>query len=172
MPTRATTQFSLAGILGNVCALIAFVFLATMGVKTIAVNQKVGWFATILFGTMGIITLVEIFKVAGMEEPPAGEFTAKRQIRDTLIKAATLVVTIFLGIADNFIAQWINNAIPRPAAVWLGTFLTTLVFYPLRGEEERRLSSFRTWTFCCILLAWGSVLLSYFSDWLEAFLTS
>jgi hypothetical protein len=168
MQTRETTPFSLADILGNVLALIAFVVLTTIGAKTIARDPKVGWMAIAVFGSLGVVMLVNLFQVAGRDEPPADEFTAKRQIRDVVVKGAVIVAAIFFGVADNFIADFMSNSIPRSAAVWLGTFVTTLAFYPLRGEQKKDVRNFRVWTIYCALAGVLSIGTSYFSDWLRA----
>lgn len=165
MALLSDEQFSLATILKNVLALMFFVVMACWGVSTIAVNPRSGWIATILFGTMGLLVIVNIVRVCGADAE-AGLDTPHQHIRATLVQAATGVTAIVLGVADSFIAISGNDSFPRPM-VWLGTFLTTLAFYPLRGEVENEKPNFPFWTGYAAVLGVVSVGISYLSDWLE-----
>ena len=76
-----------------------------------------------------------------------------------------ILATLFLGLTDNFISRLFTDSFPRPG-VWLGTFVTTLAFYPLRERTHRDLN-FKFWIIFCALMGVAGVVLSYVKDWLE-----
>jgi uncharacterized membrane protein YoaK (UPF0700 family) len=85
-----------------------------------------------------------------------------------LVYAGTLIATIVFGVTDNFISESFTQSFPRPG-VWLGTFLTTLAFYPLR-EQKENFPNFTVWAIYCALMGMVSVGLSYLKDWGEQLL--
>jgi hypothetical protein len=170
----STTQatFSVWKILGNLLALLAFAVMAGLGIRTIPTNPRVGWFATITFGTMCVVVVVEIIRISGLDQEQAQDQTpdikSRLSVRPALVYAATLIVTIFLGLTDHFISESFTQSFPRPG-VWLGTFLTTLAFYPLR-EQKEDFPNFTVWAIACALLGVASVVVSYLKDWIEQLL--
>jgi hypothetical protein len=66
---------------------------------------------------------------------------------------------------DHFISESLTQSFPRPG-IWLGTFLTTPAFYPLR-EQKEDFPNFTVWAIVCALLALASVVVSYLKDWIE-----
>ncbi len=161
----ATATFSVWRIVSKLLMLLAFVVLTGIGIRTIPGDPRVGWLATILFGTMGVVTVVEIVRICGVEQKQGHAVKAPLRLRQTLVYAGTLIITLFLGVTDNVISELFTHSFPRPG-VWLGTFLTTLVFYPLR-EQKENYPNFTFWAIYCALLGMMSVGLSYLKDWIE-----
>ena len=164
---RSKPRFSVTEIVGSVLALMVFIVLTSWGVLLIPVHPRVGWFATILFGLMAVLTILDIVKISGADEPPA-DLKLSQRFRYSLVRVGTVIVTLFLGLGEAFFTQWMNGSV---IAVWFATFVTTMAFYPLRGEEQRHVSSFRLWAIYCALMGLGAVVLSYFADWLRTILT-
>jgi len=131
-------------------------------------NPRVGWFAAILFGTMCVVAVIEIVRICGLDQNQTPAVATRVKIRPALIYAASLIVTLFLGISDHFISSSFTESFPRPG-VWLGTFLTTLAFYPLR-ERKEDFPNFTFWTIFCALMGAVSVVVSYLTDWVEQLL--
>ena len=168
MSSTANATFSVWKILENLTALLAFAVLAGLGIRTIPTNPRVGWFAAILFGTMCVVAVVEIVRICGLDQDQTPAVATRVKVRRSLIYAGSVIVTIFLGIADHFISASFTNSFPRPG-VWLGTFLTTLAFYPLR-EQKDDLPNFTIWTMFCALMGALSVVISYLMDWVDQLL--
>ena len=164
----ATATFSIWKLLGKLLTLLAFVVLAALGVRAIPRNPRGGWFAAIVFGVMSVFAVVEIVRICGLEQDKAPNVKAKASIRPALIYTGTLIVTIVSGVTENFVSQAFTQSFPRPG-VWLGTFLTTLAFYPLR-EQKENFPNFTVWAIYCALLGMVSVGLSYLKDWGEQLL--
>ena len=164
IPEQSGTHFSLGQILGRLFGLMIFVLMTTWGAKTIAVDPARGWFATILFASVSAWMIVDIVRICGADEAPRVVVPRKQRLRRALIQAGTIIVAIFLGLADVFIARWLNSSF---LALWLAAFVTNLAFYPLRRDEEKDLSSFSLWAVYCALMALGSVVLSFITDWLK-----
>ncbi len=162
-PAHSKVQFSVSHILDNLLGLMIFILMTSWSVRVIGVNPTVGWVATILFGGMSVLMVVEIVRICGADEAPPVDLKRSQRVRRALVQLGTVIVAIFLGITDVFIAHWLNNSMP---ALWLAAFVTNLAFYPLRGELKRNLPDFRRWAIYCAVMGVGSVVLSYFTDWL------
>ena len=168
MSSTANATFSVWKILANLTGLLAFAVMAGFGIRTIPTNPRVGWFSAILFGTMCVAMVIELFRICGLDEDQTPAIATRVNIRPALIYAASLIVTLFLGISDHFISSSFTESFPRPG-VWLGTFLTTLAFYPLR-ERKEDFPNFTFWTIFCALMGAVSVVVSYLTDWVEQLL--
>lgn len=166
--TTTTATFSVWKILGNLLALLIFAVLTGFGVRTIPTNPRVGWFASILFGVMCVGVVFEIIRICGLDADKIPDVKAQLNVREALVDVGALVVTIVLGVVDNFISQPFTQSFPRPG-VWLGTFLTTLAFYPLR-EQKKDYPNFTVWAIACALMGVVSVGVSYLKDWIEQLL--
>ena len=165
MSSTANATFSAWKILANLLGLLAFAVMAGLGFRTIPANPRVGWFAAILFGTMCVVVVLEIVRICGLDQDQTPTDATRVKIRSALIYAGSLIVTIFLGVTDQFISASFTHSFSR-SGVWLGTFLTTLAFYPLRDQKENFPNS-TVWTIACALMGAASVIVSYLEDWIE-----
>jgi hypothetical protein len=166
--TSTTDTFSVWKILGYLLALLVFAVLAGFGIRSIPTSPRVGWFASILFGVMCIAVVFEIIRICGLDANEIPDVKAQLIVPHALMDVGVVVVTLFLGVTDNFISESFTQRFPRPG-VWLGTFLTTLAFYPLR-EQKKDYPNFTFWAIYCALLGVVSVVLSYLKDWVEPLL--
>ena len=166
---QENTHFSVADVLKNLLALLMFVVLTSWAIRAVLLRPRAdAWIAIALFGTMSVLTVINIIRISGLDEQlVTGPEAKHRTIRRALMHVGTAIVTLFLGVADQFIAEFLAPSFP-PAGTWLGTFLTTLAFYPLRDKEDSELK-FREWALYCVLMGWVSVALSYLSDWLRSY---
>lgn len=162
-------QFYIGKIIGYLLALLIFAVLTGIGIKLIPQNPRVGWFSTLLFGMMCVFTVVEIFRHCGLDQDQITDVQAQLSIRRLLLPVGSILVTVFLGIADNFISIFLTDSFSR-WAIWSGTFVTTLAFYPLREKKEKDLN-FKLWIVYCALMGVASVVISYLKDRLETLLT-
>lgn len=169
MSAPAKDQFDIGKILGYLFALLIFALLAGIGLRLIPKNPKVGWFSLVLFGTMCVLTVVEIVRICGLDQDQVPEVRSQLNLQRLVLPVGSIIVTLFLGLADNFISFAFTNSFPRPG-VWFGTFVTTLALYPLREQEQKDLN-FKFWIIFCALMGVASVIVSYVKDWLENVLT-
>ena len=168
MSSTANATFSVWKILANLLGLLAFAVLVGLGIRTIPTNPRVGWFAALLFGTMCVVVVTEIVRICGLDQDQTPTVKTRVKIRSALIYAGSVIVTIFLGVTDEFISASFTHSFPR-SGIWLGTFLTTLAFYPLRDQKED-FPNFTVWTIACALMGAVSVGISYLQDWVEQLL--
>lgn len=168
MSSTSHATFSVWKILANLLQLLAFAVLMGLGIRTIPANPRVGWFAAILFGTMCVVVVIELVRICGVDQDQTPTVQTGVNIRRALIYAGSLIVTIFLGVTDHFISASFTDSFPRPG-VWLGTFLTTLAFYPLR-DQKQNFPNFTLWTIFCALMGAVSVVVSYLKDSVEQLL--
>jgi len=168
MSSTANATFSVSKVLKTLLGLLAFAVMAGFGIRRIPTNPREGWFAAILFGIMCVVAVIEIVRICGLDQDQSPAVATRVRIRRTLIYTGSIIVTLFLGIADHFISESFTNSFPRPG-VWLGTFLTNLAFYPLR-EQKEDLPNFTIWTIYCALTGVLSVAISYLMDWVDRLL--
>jgi|RhiMethySRZTD1v2_1073278.scaffolds.fasta_scaffold06732_13 hypothetical protein len=162
MSSPTKEQFYIGTILGTLLGLLIFALLTGIGIRLIPRQPKIGWVSTVLFGTMCVVTVLDLVREISLEQDKMPDVKGQLSIRRALIAVGVTLVTLFLGIADEFISFLFSNSFPRPG-VWLGTFVTTLAFYPLRDEKH---ADFKRWTLVCAILGVASVILSYGKDWL------
>lgn len=165
MSSPPKDQFHIRTFLATLFRLFMFALLTGIGIVLIPKDPKVGWGCTILFGTMGVITLIDLVRQSGLDKAQVPDTKSKWSIRRALVPAGVTLVTIFLGLADHFISVLFTNSFPRPG-IWLGTFVATFAFYPLR-EGEHKEADFKVWIVFCTLMGVASVSISYLKDWLE-----
>ena len=146
-----------------------FAILTGIGIVLIPKKPRTGWACTILFGTMGVITIIDLVRQCGLKQDQVPDVKRQLSMRRALVPVGVTLVTIILGLAENLISMLFSDSFARPG-VWLGTFLTTLAFYPLRDHTEQDLN-FKYWIILCALMGVASVGLSYVKDWIEIVLT-
>lgn len=155
----SVTHFSAGELVKHVFFFVAFVLLTLWGVRHIPRDPKTGWLGTILFGTMAVLCVVKIFQICRAEKAPIQRETkgVKQRVKSSLVWVGTVGVTIFLGLADRYIAE-LPGPFSRHLNVWLATFLTTVAFYPFRGEQQKEyLPGFFWWVLYCALMGLFSV---------------
>jgi len=167
MPSPTKDKFYIGSILAALFRLLICVLLTGIGIVLIPNDPKLGWACAILFGTMGVISVIDIVRQCGLDQDKVPDVKSQLSIRRALVPVGVTVVTLFLGFADNLLPVLFTNSFPRPA-VWCATFVTTLAFYPLREQTDLNI---KLWIIFCALMGVASVVLSYIKDWLEIVLT-
>ena len=162
MSAPAKDQFYIGTIFGSLFGLLIFALFTGIGIRFIPRQPKLGWFSTILFGTMCVVTVFDLVREISLDQDQIPDVKSQLSVRRALVAVGVIVVTLFLGLADEFISFLFTSSFPRPG-VWLGTFVTTLAFYPLREEKH---ANFKRWMLLCAILGVLSVILSYGKDWL------
>src|ERR1044072_434138 len=169
MPSRSKDQFYIGSILASLFVLVLFALLTGIGIVLIPRDPKGGWACTILFGTMGVITVIDIVRQCGLDQDKVPDVKSQLSIRRAVVPVGVTLATLFLGFAENLLALLFTASFAR-AGVWCATFVTTLAFYPLRDHTEQDLN-FKYWVILCALMGVASVGLSYVKDWIEIVLT-
>lgn len=163
MSSSTKEQFYIGTILSSLFGLLIFALLTGIGIRLIP--KRVGWAATILFGTMCIVTVFNLIRECSLEQDQIPDVKSQLSTRRALIGIGVTLAALFLGFADHFISVLFTDTFPRPG-VWFGTFVTTLAFYPLRDPNEKYLD-LKTWAIGSAIIGVFSVALSYAKDWLE-----
>lgn len=112
---------------------------------------------------MCIVAVIDLVRAVGLDQDQIPEVKSQLSIRRALVPVGVTLVTLFLAIADEFIVFLFTDSFRRPG-IWLGTFVTTLAFYPLREEKH---ADFKLWILFCAIMGVASVILSNGRDWLE-----
>lgn len=142
--------------------LLMFTLLTGLGIVLIPKHPRTGWGCTILFGTMCVLTVIDLVRQCGLDQDKVPDVKSQLSIRRALVPVGVTFVTLFLGLAENLISMLFTDSFAR-VGVWLGTFVTTLAFYPLREQKDL---NFKIWIVFCALMGVASVALSYVKDWL------
>lgn len=94
--TAEKAHFSIAEVLKNLVALMLFAVLTGWGLRTALVRPgKTGWVAMVFFGTLSVLTLLNIIRLCGLEDEVVVDPKSRRPIRNALVQAGMLVVTFF-----------------------------------------------------------------------------
>ena len=155
------TRFELMKRALVVVGLAGFMLLSLMVTRS---NPKTGWSGVVLFGVMTILAAIELVKLRD-HQIVKGKGTRKN-VRATLIWSGTISLSIFFGLLE---ARLSNLAIFRMPliGIWLTTFVSTLAFYPFRGEQASEFPTFRLWAMYCALMGVVSLGMSYLYRWLD-----
>jgi len=168
MSSTAKDQFYIGNVVGTLFCLIFFALMTGIGIRFIPRQPRFGWFSAILFGTMCLVAVKDLYRECGLDQDKIPDVKSQLSIRRALVVAGSVIAAIFLGVTDNFISFLFTDSFPRPG-VWVSAFVTTLAFYPLRDRNERH-ASFKLWIIYSAVLGVFSVILSYGKDWLEDWL--
>jgi hypothetical protein len=162
MSSTTKQQFSVGAVLACLFRLVIAAILTGIGIVMIPRDPRVGWISTILFGTCAVVMVIELVRVCGRDQVKVPDVKSQLNIRRALVPAGVTLVTIILGLAENLISLLFTDSFARPG-VWLGTFATTLAFYPLREQKDL---GFKVWIIFGALMGVAAVALSYLKDWL------
>jgi hypothetical protein len=155
------TRFELTKRILVLAGLAGFMLLSLMVTRS---SPRTGWSGVLLFGVMTILAALEVVKVRN-HKIVKGEGTTANA-RTSLIWTGTIVISIFLGLLEHVLSKL---AIPRMPAIglWLATFVSTLAFYPFRGEQAQDFPTFKLWAIYCALMGFVSLGFSVLSRWLN-----
>lgn len=127
-------------------------------------NPRTGWFGVLLFGVMTSLAAFELAQVRNYNIV-RGE-GVRANVRTSLIWSGTFMVAVFLGLLERLLSSLTIVRVPL-IGVWLATFVTTLAFYPFRGEQKQDLPTFKIWVVYCALMGIASLGMSYLFRWLH-----
>ena len=155
------TRFELTKRALAVVGLAGFMLLSLMVTRS---NPKTGWSGVVLFGVMTILAAMELVKLRD-HKIIKGEGT-RANARATLIWSGTISLSIFFGLLEAVLS---NLAIFRMPiiGIWLTTFVSTLAFYPFRGEQATEFPTFKLWAIYCALMGVVSLGMSDLYRWLD-----
>jgi len=134
--------------------MVFFGLLAFTVLSFVAASRQpdISWLGVALFGTMSTLAgwhTIKLCRSKTIERTSANRYT-----RDSLIWIGSLAVTLLFGLAGEWFADVISG--PRPSvAIWVATFVSTLAFYPFRGDQKRDFPNLRSWAIYCAVM--GSV---------------
>lgn len=168
MTSTTKDQFNIGTILVTLLGLIFFALMTGFGIRLIPRQPRLGWFSAILFGTMCLVAVRDLYRKCGIDQDQVPDVKSQFSVRRALVPLGTVLAAIFLGVTDGFISFLFTDSFPRPG-VWFAAFVTTLAFYPLRDRSERH-TNFLLWIVYSAVLGVFSVLISYGKDWLEDWL--
>jgi hypothetical protein len=159
-PKLNVTRFDLAKRVLVLLGLAGFMLLSLVVTRS---DARTGWLGVALFGVMTVLAGVDLVKLRN-HKIVKGE-GARKNVRATFTWAGTMIISIFFGLVGTLLSNLAN--LRRPViAIWLATFVSTLAFYPFRGEEEKELKAFPLWAIYCALMGFVSVGISYLQRWL------
>lgn len=155
------TRFELTKRILVVAGLAAFMLLGLMVIRS---SPRTGWFGVVLFGVMTILGVVDLVKLRN-HKIVKGKGT-RANVRTSLIWSGTMMVAFLFGLLERLISSLAEVRMPL-IGIWLATFLTTLAFYPFRGEQAQDLPTFKIWAIYCAVMGFASIGMSYVARWLD-----
>lgn len=120
-------------------------------------------YALAVFGTMLILSLVQLFRLPGDIDT---SIDFKRTFKAAYMWIGVFAVSLLYALAGERIFGALNGFWPN-LAIYLSAFVTTLALYPFRGYMKKDFPSLKLWAIysgACGLL---SVAAAHFFDWLD-----
>ena len=148
----------------RVLVLVGLAGFLLLGLIVTRSSPKTGWSAVVLFGVMTILAAVDLIKLRD-HKIISGE-GARSNVRASLIWFGTMVLSIFYGLLAAVLSNLAIFKMPV-VGLWLTTFVSTLAFYPFRGEQAKELDSFPLWAIYSALMGVVSVGISQLDRWLD-----
>jgi len=155
------TRFELAKRVLVFLGLAGFMFLNLLVTRS---SPKTGWPGVAVFGVMTILAAVELVKIRD-HKIIKGEGTGKA-VRASLIWSGTVFLSVLFGLLGTVLSNLVVFRLPL-IAVWLTTFISTLAFYPFRGEQTKDFPTFPLWAIYCALMGVVSLGVSYGYRWIN-----
>lgn len=156
----AVTRAELAKRVLVLLGLAGFMLLSLMVARS---HPRTGWLGVALFGVMTVLGGRELVKLRN-HKLVKGE-GPRQNVRVAVIWSGTMIVSVFFGLVGTLLSNFVM--LRRPVmAIWFATFVSTLAFYPFRGEQEKELPTFPLWVIYCALGGFVSVAISFLQRWL------
>ena len=155
------TRFELTKRILVVAGLAGSMLLSLMVTRS---SPRTGWFGVLLFGVMTVLAAFELVKLRNYKIV-RGEGT-RANVRTSLIWSGTIMISIFFGVLERLLSTLAIVRMPI-IVVWLATFVSTLAFYPFRGEQAKDLPTFKLWVIYCALMGVASLGVSGLYRWLD-----
>jgi hypothetical protein len=162
-----------------ILTLLFFLFLLGSSIKLVNDgNRRLGWVGVALWGVMFVYTAYHFIRECFTDEPKARlrEKTQTARAKDAkskferlkpyLVKCWTIFSAILIGTAANLFTGRIEGWVKQSLAVWLSSFLFTLIFYSFQKRQKHGISSFPVWVVFCAVMGVVSILFFYLEDWL------
>ena len=155
------TRFEITKRILVVAGLAGFMLLSLMVTRS---SPRTGWSGVALFGVMIILAVFDLSKLRD-HKIVSGE-GIRANVRAPLIYSGTIILSIFFGLLEVLLSSLAIFRMPV-IGIWLTTFVSTLAFYPFRGDQEENLPGFKLWVIYCALMGAVSVGTSYLYRWLD-----
>ena len=155
------TRFELTKRILVVAGLGGFMLLSLIVTRS---SPRTGWSGVFLFGVMTILAAFELVKLRD-HKIVRGEGT-RASVRTSLIWSGTIMLSIFFGLLEVLLSRLAIFRIPV-IGIWLTTFVSTLAFYPFRGEQSQDFPTFKLWVIYCALMGVASLGVSDLYRWLD-----
>ena len=143
-----------------------FLVLTLLGVVEIQRKPRLGWAITILFGTMLVLSVIELCRLPRVLKNRVANEREAWKPRRFYIPIGAFAVSILFGLVGHLITASLDRFWPN-FAIWLGGFVSVAAFYPLRGMKEDY-PTFSYWAIYAGVCGFISVGMAHLSNWLEA----
>lgn len=145
---------------------IAFSALFLWGIMELQRNPRTGFFGLAVFGTMLVISIVHLIRLPRDLKRSVGIKEAYR-FKDAYMWIGGLSVSFLVGAAGELVFTALNGFWPN-FAIWSGTFVAELAFYPFRGGQMKKdYPTFTPWAIVSALLGLLALVFAHVFDWLE-----
>ena len=155
------TRFELTKRILVMAGLAGCMLLSLMATRS---TPRTGWSGVLLFGVMTVLAAFELVKVRDYKIV-RGKGT-RANVRTSLIWSGTIMISIFFGLLERLLSSLAIVRMPV-FGIWLATFVSTLAFYPFRGEQAQDIPTFKLWVIYCALMGVASLGVSGLYRWLD-----
>ena len=142
-----------------------FLVLTLWGVVEIQRKPRVGWAGTVLFGTMLVLSVIELCRLPRVLKKRVANDREALKPKRAFIGIGTFAVSLLLGLVGEWIAGPLNRFWPN-FAIWLASFVSVAAFYPLRDMKEDY-PTFTYWGIYAALCGFISLAFAHLANWLK-----
>jgi hypothetical protein len=132
------------------------VLVGLLGFAILSFVAKV-WLGVILFGGFSLVAAWEILRLRKrrMIRAPLGQ-----SFKASFHWIGSIAIALLFGLGGELIANSLSG-LRLGVAIWVGAFVSTLAFYPFRGDQKHDFPTFPLWMIYCALNSLFSVGISF-----------
>jgi hypothetical protein len=142
-----------------------FLVMTLWGVVQIQRNPRLGWVGTILFGTMLVLSIIELCRLPRVLKTRVSNDREAWNPKRAYITIGTVAISVVCGLLGEAITTSLNGFWPN-FGIWLGCFVSVAAFYPFRDMKDDY-STFAYWSIYAAVCGFISVGMAHLANWLE-----
>ena len=162
----------------HIVTLLFFLFLLGLSIKFVNDgNRRLGWAGVALWGVMSALMVYSLIRECFTNEAKA-RFREKAQkaehakskferLKPYLVKIWTIFAAILIGTAAGLFTERVAGWVKQSVAIWICSFLFTLIFYSFQKRQKDGISDFPVWVVYSAGMGVLGIAFFYLEDWLR-----
>jgi hypothetical protein len=145
---------------------VIFIPLVLWSLVETQVNLRSGLMGLTVFGSMLLIAIVHLIQLP-RDLKNTVDIKQAHSFKSAYIWIGSVAVSFLCALLGELIFAGLNGFWPN-FAIWVSAFVTTLAFFPFRGDDMKKdYPTFKLWAVLAALWGLVSVVLAHIFDWLK-----